>query len=96
MNRRFSMNRFRRSTYALITATILGLSSPIATADVGHKGRPDDPDPSDEYTYKWAGGHTVTGTLTYGGITITFSTTINSCGPSGSDCKLTPLGYQPK
>jgi hypothetical protein len=86
------MNRFHRATLALITAAALGFSGPLATANVGHNV----PSEDKEYRYDFINGSTFSGTATYGGVTITFNVTVNSCGSDGDDCRKTPTGYEPR
>jgi hypothetical protein len=76
-----------------VLATALFVSGPVV-AGVGHEEPPSDP--PDEYKYKFNGGTTLTGTVTQGGLTFTFNVTINSCGPSGNDCRRGPTGYEPR
>lgn len=76
-----------------ILATALFVSGPVI-AGVGDNAPPSDP--PDEYKYKFDGGTTLTGTVTQGGLTFTFSVTINSCSASGNSCKRSATGYEPR
>ncbi len=68
------MNRFYRATCALISAAVLGLPGPLATAADRGDVRTGD----DEWRFKHVGSSTVTGTAAYGGVTITFNVTITT------------------